>query len=235
MPDEFDLDERVTPIGVADVCINYDVAWFETAGLVPPTSFEDLADPAYRSLLTVMDPAGSSPGLVFLLATIDHFGEDAAFEYWAALRDNDVLVADSWSSGYNGSFSAASEDGSRPLVVSYATSPAAEVFFAEEALAQAPTGVVDATCFRQIEFVGILAASPRQTQAQRLVDFMLSTTFQEDMPLTMFVFPVRSDAGLPDVFRAHATFGADVATMTAERISTGRDGWIERFTGVVLR
>ena len=227
-------DDRVTPISFGDVCVNYDIAWFADAGLAVPADLAALADPAYAGLLAVQNPATSSPGLAFLLGTIERLGEDEAFTFWERLRANDVLVSDGWSEAYYGAFTHAS-DGDRPLVVSYASSPPAEVLFAAEPTDTAPTGVIVDTCFRQIEYAGILASTPRADDARRLVDFLLSPAFQADVPLTMFVFPVRSDVALPDVFVAHAVLPARPLVMDPVRIDAGREGWIERFTATVLR
>jgi thiamine transport system substrate-binding protein len=227
-------DDRVTPIDFCDVCVNYDIAWFAAASLDVPTDLAALADPAYAGLLAVQNPATSSPGLAFLLASIERLGEEAAFTFWERLRANDVLVTDGWSEAYYGAFTHAS-DGDRPLVVSYASSPPAEVLFATEPTDTAPTGVIVDTCYRQIEYAGILASTPRADDARRLVDFLLSPTFQADVPLTMFVFPVRSDVALPDVFVEHAVLPARPLAMDPARIDAGREGWIERFTATVLR
>jgi thiamine transport system substrate-binding protein len=227
-------DDRVTPIDFGDVCVNYDIAWFADAGLEVPTDLASLADPTYAGLLAVQNPATSSPGLAFLLASIERLGEDAAFTFWQRLRANDVLVTDGWSEAYYGAFTHAS-DGDRPLVVSYASSPPAEVLFAAEPTDTAPTGVILDTCYRQIEYAGILASTSRADDARRLVDFLLSPAFQADVPLTMFVFPVRNDVALPDVFTAHAVLPTRPLTMDPARIDAGREGWIERFTATVLR
>ena len=227
-------DDRVTPISFGDVCVNYDIAWFADAGLAVPADLAALADPVYAGLLAVQNPATSSPGLAFLLGTIERLGEDEAFAFWERLRANDVLVSDGWSEAYYGAFTHAS-DGDRPLVVSYASSPPAEVLFAAEPTDTAPTGVIVDTCFRQIEYAGILASTPRADDARRLVDFLLSPAFQADVPLTMFVFPVRSDVALPDVFVAHAVLPARPLVMDPVRIDAGREGWIARFTDTVLR
>jgi thiamine transport system substrate-binding protein len=227
-------DDRVTPVDFGDVCVNYDVAWFADRGLDVPVGLADLADPRYAGLLVVQNAATSSPGLAFLLATIETFGEEGAFAFWEQLRANDVLIAEGWSDAYYGAFTHAG-GGDRPLVVSYASSPPAEVFFADVPTDTAPTGVIEATCFRQVEYVGILASTPHADAARLLVDFMLSPTFQEDVPLTMFVFPVTTDAVLPDVFVAHAVLPAAPIVMDAERIDAGRDGWIARFTSTMLR
>jgi thiamine transport system substrate-binding protein len=238
VPDQFKLDptNRLLPVDYGDVCLNYDKAWFAKKGIQPPANLEDLIKPAYKGLTVVENPATSSPGLAFLLATIGHFGEKGYLDYWKALRANDVLVVDGWEQAYYSNFTAAS-DGSRPIVVSYASSPPAEVYFAKTPLTEAPTGVVlsDGSCFRQIEFVGILKGTKHLALAEKLVDFMLSKTFQEDVPLQMFVFPVNQKAGLPDVFVKYAQIPAKPAYVSPQAIDANREAWIEAWTQTVLR
>jgi thiamine transport system substrate-binding protein len=235
VPDELVLDDqhRVTPIDVGDVCLNHDVAWFEDNDVDLPTDLADLTDPAYEGLLTVMNPATSSPGLAFLLATVERFGEDGYLDFWADLRENDVLVTEGWSEAYYAEFT--THGGDRPLIVSYASSPPAEVFFAEEELDEAPTGVIEASCFRQIEFAGILRGTEHEAAAQRLIDFLLDVPFQEDLPLTMFVFPANEDAELPEVFVEHAVVPSDPLQLDPQEIGEGRERWIEDWTATVLR
>ncbi len=238
---QLDPEHRVTPVDFGDVCLNYDVGYFEAAGLDVPASFEELAQPEYNGLLAVQNPATSSPGLAFLLATITHFGEEGDYTYldfWADLVANDVFISDDWSDAYYNQFSGSTGSaGTRPLVVSYASSPPAEVFFQEPQPDTAPTGsvIADGMCFRQIEFVGILKGTSNLEAAQQWVDFMLSRTFQEDMPLQMFVFPVRGDAALPEVFEAFATIPERPAEMTFDEINTNRERWIQEWTETVLR
>jgi thiamine transport system substrate-binding protein len=232
---QLDPEHRVTPIDHGEVCINDDLGWFADHGLDPPATLDDLADPAYRGLLTVENPATSTPGLAFLLATIARFG-DGWQDYWRRLRDNDVLVVDGWERAYYGEFSGAGGgSGTRPLVVSYASSPPAEVVFAEEPLDHAPTGVLEDTCYRQIEFAGILAGTEHEAEARELIDFMLSTRFQDDIPLRMFVFPVVRDATLPAVFRKYAVVPPNPLHLPPDEVATNRTGWIDRWTDVVLR
>ena len=233
---ELDPQYRVSPVDFGDICLNYDVAWFERAGVPPPDSLQDLADPAYDGLTVVENAATSTPGLGFLLATIETFGEDGYLDYWQQLVANDVLVVDGWEQAYYSYFTAASE-GDRPIVVSYATSPVAEVYFAEETLATAPTAAVltDGTCFRQIEFIGILKGTPVEEQARQLVDFLLDQAFQEDIPLKMFVFPANETAQLPEVFQEYGHAANRPAQMTPERIAANREAWIQAWTNVVLR
>ncbi len=243
VPEEFLLDEeyRVTPIDYGDVCLNYDVSFFEENALPIPESLADLTDEAYQSLLVVENPATSSPGLAFLLATIGAFGTEGDYtylDYWADLVANDVLVVDGWESAYYGEFSgSASSAGTRPLVVSYASSPPVEVYFMEEPAETAPTGAIVApqTCFRQIEFAGILAGTEKEVMAQQFIDFMLDTAFQEDVPLQMFVFPVNPETQLPEVFEEFAQVAEEPASVEPAEIEENREAWIQAWTEVVLR
>jgi thiamine transport system substrate-binding protein len=236
VPDRYQLDPelRATPIDVGDVCLNHDVAFFEDADVDVPTDLADLTDPAYAGMLAVQNPATSSPGLSFLMATIERFGEDGYLGFWEDLVDNDVVVTDGWTEAYYDEFSGTGE-GDRPLVVSYASSPPAEVFFADPPPDEAPTGVIEASCFRQIEFVGIIDGTAHEPEAQQLVDFMLSTEFQEDIPLTMFVFPVNEEAELPEVFVEHAVLPTDPFQLDPAEIGENREAWIEAWTSTVLR
>ena len=243
IPDEFILDEtfQVTPVDFGDVCINYDVAYFEENELELPDSLADLTEPAYSDLLVVMNPATSSPGLAFMLATVAEFGTEGDYtflDYWSDLRDNGVLVVDGWTEAYYGEFSAPGRDtGTRPLVVSYASSPPAEVYYSDPMPEDAITGaiVADNMCFRQIEFVGVLEGAHNIEGAQKFVDFMLSNSFQEDMPLNMFVFPVLEDAELPDVFAEYALIPENPATVDSALIDENREEWIQSWTEVMLR
>jgi thiamine transport system substrate-binding protein len=194
---EVDPQPRVLPIDYGDVCLNYDKSFFEDHNLQPPTSLEDLTQPAFKDLLVVENPATSSPGLAFLLATIGHFGTGNYLDYWQGLVDNNLLVDNDWETAYYSDFTV--HGGQRPVVVSYASSPPAEVAFASPPISEPPTGVVteNTSCFRQIEYAGILKGTQHMDLAQAWIDFMLSVKFQEDMPLNMFVFPVNPAAKLP--------------------------------------
>ena len=240
VPDRFQLDpeHRVTPIDYGDVCLNYDKEFFAGSGLTVPRTLEDLTGPEYRGLLVAENPATSSPGLAFMLATIARFGESGGYtwrDYWADLRANELLVTDGWEEAYYGAFSGGSGEGEHPLVVSYASSPPAEVFFAEPPPDTAPTGVITDGCFRQIEFVGVLRGTEHEEGAQALIDFMLSLPFQDDIPLNMFVFPVNQDASLPEVFVEHTIIPEEPLEMPAEEIGANRDRWVEEWTATVLR
>ena len=238
IPDELKLDptDRLLPVDYGDVCLNYDRKWFAARGLAPPARLEDLTAPAYEGLTVVQNPATSSPGLAFLLTTVGHFGPDGYLNFWKKLRDANVQVTASWKKAYWGSFSAASK-GDRPIVVSYASSPAAEVHFAEKPMQQSPTAAVvhKGTAFRQIEFVGILRGTKRADMARELVDFMLERTFQEDIPLQMFVFPANKTAVLPDVFKKHAKIAEHPVIVSPQDIAAQREKWIEAWTEAVLR
>ncbi len=170
IPAEFQLDpeNRALPVDFGDVCLNYDKAYFTEKGIAPPASLEDLLKPEYKSLLVVQNPATSSPGLAFLLATIGHFGQEGYLDYWKGLVANDVMVVNDWETAYYTEFSGSSGKGPRPIVVSYNSSPAFEVIYASPPVDQPPTAAVtaDGACFRQVEFVGILQGARNRELAR---------------------------------------------------------------------
>jgi len=234
-----DKSTRLLPVDFGDVCLNYDKEWFETKSLRPPQTLRELTGPDYRGLLVVENPATSSPGLAFLLATIASFGTQGEYDYldfWRELRENDLFVVDGWEEAYYGHFSATS-DGVRPLVVSYASSPPAEVVFADPPVDEAPTASVSGpgTCFRQIEFVGILRGTKHRKEAEEFISFILDRRFQEDIPLHMFVFPSNETAELPEVFLRWADIPEEPAQIDPDTIDSNRELWINEWTEVVLR
>jgi thiamine transport system substrate-binding protein len=237
VPDEFELDPDHTalPVDWGDVCLNYEIAYFDENGLAVPGALEDLLLPEYRGLLTVQNPATSSPGLAFLLATIGHFGETGYLDYWAGLVENEVSVVNDWETAYYTEFS--QWGGPDPLVVSYGSSPPFEVIFAETPIEAPPTGAVtaDGTCFRQIEFAGILAGTENRDLAEAWIDFMLSAPFQEDIPLNMFVFPVNPDAVLQTEFVDYLAIPENPVRLDPALIAANRDAWIQAWTETVLR
>lgn len=230
----FDREHRVTPIDHGEVCLNVDKAWFEQNGLAAPRSLDDLTDSRYTGLLVVENPATSTPGLAFLLATIARYGNEGWKGFWRRLRENRVLVVDGWEEAYNVRFSGSAGEGPRPIVVSYASSPPAEVIFRKPRPAEAPTAVVEDSCFRQIEFAGVLRGA-RSEGARKLVDFMLTKRFQEDVPLNMFVFPVNREAALPAEFERFAVVPDDPLELSPEEIEANRDRWLDEWTRIVLR
>ncbi len=239
IPQAFRLDpsNRALPVDYGDVCINYDKAYFAERALAVPQSLEDLTKPEYAGLLVVENPATSSTGLAFLLATVAHFGEEGYLDYWRALKANGVVVVDGWETAYYTNFSASSGRGPQPMVVSYGTSPAAEVIFADPPVDDAPTASIlgPDTCFRQIEFVGILKGTQNRALAEKFVDFMLGKQFQEDVPLQMFVYPVNPHAALPEAFVQYAQAPAQTAFLSPEAIAANRDRWIQEWTAAVMK
>lgn len=227
--------DALTPIDYGDVCINVDDAWFESAGLAPPQALDDLTDPGYRDLLVVQDPATSSPGLAFLLATIARY-PDSWPDFWAALRDNGVKVAGSWSDAYLGDFTAGGGKGDRPLVVSYATSPPAEIVYAAEPKPAKPsTSAMTDGCYRQVEYAGILAGAANPAGAQAVLDWLISPEVQADVPLNMFVFPARTGTPLPKVFTDFAAKVDEPLQLPADKVAASLPEWLDTWGSVMGR
>jgi thiamine transport system substrate-binding protein len=222
------------PVDTGDICVNYDKQWFASRNIAPPTSLEDLALPAYKNLLVVQDPVASSPGLGFLLATIAHFGVDNWQNYWKSLKENGVHVSPDWTSAYTIDFSGSSGKGKYPLVVSYGSSPPAEVLYAEKTIDTPPTAVIESTCFRQTEYVGALRGTRNPKLAAQLISYLQDVPFQESMPLSLFVFPVNKKATLPDLFTKFAVAPKNPLTLEPADIEKNRDSWLSTWREIIL-
>ena len=222
------------PVDTGDICVNYDKRWFASRNIAPPTSLEDLALPAYKNLLVVQDPVASSPGLGFLLGTIAHFGVDKWQNYWKSLKENGVRVSPDWTSAYTIDFSGSSGKGKYPLVVSYGSSPPAEVLYAEKPIDTPPTAVIESTCFRQTEYVGALRGTRNPNLAAKLISYLLDVPFQESMPLSLFVFPVNKKAALPELFTKFAVAPKNPLTLDPTDIEKNRDAWLNSWREIIL-
>ena len=239
-----DLDEsarklvpnnEVTPVDTGDVCINYDVNWFKQRNIAPPLTLRALTSSNYANLLVVPSPVSSSPGLAFMLATIAEFGQDGWDEYWKSLKQNGTLIVSDWTTAYYTEFSGSSGKGDRPIVVSYGSSPPAEMIFASPRPATAPTAVAALTCFRQVEFAGILRGTKHEREAQLLIDYLTDIKFQEDLPLTLFVYPANNKAKLPEDFVKYSLRPESPLQLDPDLISSNLLFWLDEFTNIVLR
>ncbi len=234
---QLDPSGQITPIDYGDVCMNYDIAYFKQKNLSLPQSLSDLTKPEYKNLLVTEDPSASSPGLSFMLASIKVFGEDGWLKFWQQLKANGVKIDPDWNTAYYTDFSGSSGKGPRPIVVSYASSPPAEVVYATTPITAPPIGSITApgTCFRQIEFAGILKGTKNRDLAEKWIDFMLGLDYQQDIPLQQYVYPVNPNAKLPDVFVKWSVIAAEPANLAPDVIAKNRDQWIQQWTDTVLK
>ncbi|MET7851401.1 thiamine ABC transporter substrate-binding protein [Streptomyces avermitilis] len=239
---EYQVDRakhRVTPIDSGDICVNYDKKYFADHKLDPPASFADLVEPRYKNLLVTENAATSSPGLGFLLGTAAEYGDKGWPDYWKKLKANGVKVVDGWEQAYNQEFSGSAggkkAKGDRPLVVSYASSPPAEVIYASPKPKTAPTGVASGTCFRQVEYAGLLSNAKNTKGGKALLDFLVTKEFQEDMPLNMFVYPVLKGAQVPAEFSEFGPAAKSPETLAPAEIADNRDQWVKSWTSLVLK
>lgn len=221
--------EQLTPIDSGDVCVNVDHEWFAEHGVAEPKTLDDLVKPEYKDLFVTEAANSSSPGLAFLLATIAKYGDGGWQDYWSKLMANGTKIAAGWSDAYYVDFSGPSSEGDRPIVVSYASSPPVEV---QEGDTVAPTGVLLDTCFRQTEYAGVLAGTKNQEGAQKLVDFLLSTVVQNDLPAMMYVFPVNPDATLPEPFATFAQVAEHPFEVSPEDIDKNREQWLTEWAAI---
>ncbi|MEU6130539.1 thiamine ABC transporter substrate-binding protein [Saccharopolyspora sp. NPDC047091] len=221
--------DRLTAIDVADVCINIDPAWFAAHRLPEPATLQDLTDPRYRNLTSMPDPTTSSPGLAFLLGTIDAFGEPGWQDYWRALDANGVRLSSGWEEAYNQDFSGSTGQGPRPIVLSYASSPAAEV---DDSGAPRTKALLD-TCYRQVEYAGVLTGAADPQAAREVVDFLLSPEFQGQVADQMYVYPALDGVALPKGWTASAPLPPRPRELPADEVENNRDRWVEQWRTLV--
>ena len=224
------------PVDVGDVCINYSRKWYADRRLEPPSSMDDLVKPEYKDQLVVEDPVNSSPGLAFLLASVAKYGDTGWQDWWRALKKNGVKVVSDWTTAWTVEYAGGGNPGTRPLVVSYGSSPPAEMAFQEgPSFKDFPdSGVIESTCFRQTEYVGVLRGSRNPDNALALVRYLLERKFQESMPMSLFVYPVSTAASLPPLFTRWAVRAADPFKIDPDRIGRHRDEWLKAWRAIVL-
>ncbi len=228
------LPAGLVPVDYGYVTLNFDKAWFVKKGLALPRSLEDLTQPAYARLVVVQSPATSSPGNAFLLATIGALGEAKAFDWWARMRANGVKVTKGWSEAYYTEFS--HNGGARPLVVSYASSPAAEVFYSKVKPTEPPTGslTLPGGVFRQIEGVALVRGGREREAALRFVQFLRSPAAQQALQTGMWMFPVDATVARVDAL-LHAVEPAAFDSPGAQAIADKNAEWVQRWTKAVLK
>jgi len=220
--------KRLVPVDTGDVCVNVDAKWFADKGVAPPTSLEDLTLPQYKDLLVVESPVTSSPGLALLAGTVGRYGEDDAFDgFWTRLKANGVRVRPSWDDAYFTDYTVSGGD--RPLVLSYATSPPAEVVLSEGKRTEPQSTVLVDSCAAQVEYAGVLRGAPHPELARQLVAFMLSPTWQADLPLSNYVLPVVDGVEVPPEFQKWAARAPSPMAAPAAQVADRRDDWVERW------
>lgn len=217
---------KLIPIDIGQVCVIADKGWFAERKLALPTTIESLADPKYKGLLVVEDPAASSPGLTFLAGTATALG-DGWMDYWERLKANDVRIAADWSAAYEVEYTVSG--GTRPLVVSYGSSPPAEVVFGDDPDAAPSSTVLEPTCIEQVEYAGVLASSTKQEPAIEMVTSMLGSTYQEGVPLSNFVFPLSADTPLPDVFARYAVRAKNPIVLDPVEMAMQAEAWLKQW------
>jgi thiamine transport system substrate-binding protein len=220
---------RLTPVDNGNVCVNVDTTWFAAEGLAPPESLDDLIDPAYEDLFVLPGAASSSTGLAFLLATIAEYGDDWP-AYWTRLMDNGAKLTAGWSDAYEVDFTQGGGQGDRPIVLSYDSSPA----FTIDGGTSTTAALLD-TCFRQVEYAGVLTGAANPDGAEAVVDWLLSPEVQAALPTSMYVFPVDAATELPADWSAYAVQPDEPLSLDPADIAANRDDWLTTWSDVTSR
>jgi thiamine transport system substrate-binding protein len=219
---------RLTPVDYGDVCVNVDNSWFQQHHLTPPKTLQDLTEPAYKGLFVTEGATSSSPGMAFLLATIDRFGNGWQ-DYWRKLMANGTKIDAGWSDAWNVDYTAGGGHGDRPIVLSYASSPPDTV---DPKTGKPTTSALLDTCFRQVEYAGVLQGAGNPEAARKFIDFMLGKEFQAQLPGQMYVYPVNTAVKLPADWARWAKVAPHPATMPPHEITAHRTQWLSQWRDV---
>lgn len=231
MPDQAGAD-ALTPVDFGDVCVNVDDVWFEQNDVDPPETLDDLTEDTYEGLFVTPGATTSSPGLAFLLATIAEYGEDGWQEYWEELMANGTRVTSGWTDAYSVDFTAGGGDGDRPIVLSYASSPP---FTIPEGEDEPTTSALLDTCYRQVEYAGVLEGAENPDGARALIDFLVGPEFQTALPENMYVFPVDESVELPDLWAQWAEVPDDPESLDPAVVAENRDEWLTTWGEITTR
>ncbi len=233
--EQYALDEgadRLTPIDVGHVCVNIDRVWFDKQGIVAPVTLDDLTDPTYQDLMVTPGASTSSVGMSFLLSTIAAYGADGWQDYWTRLLGNGAKVVDGWEDAYYGDFTQGGDQGTRPIVVSYDSSPA---FTVPEGSAESTTSALLETCFRQVEYAGVLEGAKNPAAAAAVLDWLLSDDVQASLPTSMYVFPVSDSVEVPADWAKYAVQPTEALEVSPGDIAANREQWLAEWTDLVTR
>ncbi|MDH2414197.1 thiamine ABC transporter substrate-binding protein [Nocardioides sp. CER19] len=237
--DAFDLPgddgKKLTPVDNGNVCVNVDTTWFAAHHVAAPATLDDLTKPAYKNLFVTPGATTSSPGLAFLLATVAKYGDPSTGSgqagwqaYWKKLLANGTKVVDGWEDAYTVDFTQGGGKGSRPIVLSYDSSPAFTV-----AGGTSTTKALLDTCFTQVEYAGVLTGAKNPKGARELVDFLLTPQVQAALPDAMYVFPVAKGTPLPADWAKFAVQPTNPWTVSPQAIDAHRDEWLRTWSDLV--
>lgn len=208
------------PVDRSDLCVNYDPKYFADHNLSEPKTFEDLAKPEYKGLFVTINP-NKVTGFGFLAATIAHFGKDGWQQYWKDLKANGVKVAPGWTEAYSQDFTQGEGHGKYPIVLSYASSPS---FTVSKDGKSSSTKSMEATCYRQVEYAGVLKNAANPKGAAKVLQWLLTPEVQTAIPESMYMYPVDGDVKLPEAFK-FAPQPKKSAVLPAEDVAKNSEQW----------
>lgn len=226
----FDNNHILTPIDDGAVCFNADTEYFMQHNLPLPQSYDDLLKPAYRGLTVAIDPAGSSTGIAFLAGTVAKYGEQGFAEYWGKLKANGARFAPSWETAYHSDFSQGAGKGPYPIVLSYAASPAWTLN--ADATASRTVALLE-TCTSTVEYAGVLQRAANPDGAKAVIDFLASQTFQNTIAHTMYMYPVNSQAQIPETWAKFAPAPHTRNDVELRKFGANRETWLRTIDRVL--
>ncbi|MDR1033305.1 MAG: thiamine ABC transporter substrate-binding protein [Bifidobacteriaceae bacterium] len=222
------FSKQLMPVDYGFVCVNADKQYFADSELALPDSLDKLAEPEYAARFVAINPTTSSPGRAFFIKTVDKYGENGWKDYWLKLKAGGVRIASSWSDAYEVDYSVTA-GGAYPLMVSYSTSPADTV---DDATNQSKAVAIPETCTAQTEYAGVLKGAKNETGANKVLEFLLQTDFQNSIGSEMYMYPVNADANVPadwEKFAPEPDSEYTKTNLSTKTVSDNYDKWLEEW------
>ena len=232
-------DKTLTPISHGQICLNADKQWFDSKNIKTPETFTDIIKPEYKNLFASINPTTSSAGLGFFLSTVAKFGENGWQKYWQDLKNNGMKISKDWSGAYNVDFTAGEGKGTKPIVVSYVTSPL-ETLETSQSSSNLPesttkTVALTDTCYDQVEYAGIVRNAKNKEGAEKFIEFMLSKKVQDVLLDTMYVFPVSNEATIPDEVLQHTPPVENALRLDPVVLEEKRQEWLREWNSIITQ
>ncbi|MGR5503425.1 thiamine ABC transporter substrate binding subunit [Vibrio sp. DNB22_10_4] len=226
-----DLSSVVLPNGWSDeVFVPFDYGYFafvynKEKVKNPPKSLKELVEQRDDLKVIYQDPRTSTPGQGLLLWMKSVYGDDSSAA-WQQLSKKTVTVTKGWSEAYSMFL-----EGESDLVLSYTTSPAYHII-AEQDQRFAAADFAEGH-YTQVEVAAKVAGSSNQKLADEFMQFIVSDSFQSNIPTGNWMYPV-VDSNLPAGFES-LTIPAKALSFSPDEVANNRKAWIREWQSALIK
>lgn len=219
----FDPHDRAVPVFRSHCGVVYD-----GRNVPEPETFDDLLDDQYEGQIALSNPQDSTTGLLFLLWSIDQFGEDGYLDYWSDLMDNDVRVLNSWGDVYT-----QFEEEEVPVVVSYTNDRVYASRFGND-LDKHRVSTLNDQGYANMAGMARFADSTDDDLAHEFMDFILEPETQATIAERNVTGPVNEETELPEAYAEYAIQPDETVFFGYDDLQGNLTGWLDEWEREVV-